>query len=750
MQNYQDFKVDLSNCDKEPIHIIGKIQPHGFLMVIDVDTYLIEQISANLIDFVPNAASREVLGSSIFEFLPQESRDWFESVFLTDGCGIMELLGTKFYGFSHRSGDKVIVECEPYADPLQDEKLRQLEKLSLLKAQLNQLEDPVSMATLVAEELQEYLNYDRVNVIRFDRNWNSEVIGESLKGDSDAFMGHRFPASDIPQPARNLLLRKTIRQIPDVKGRAVDIIPYVNPSTGAPTDILRSELRNPSEIHLEYLNNMEVRSTISFSIIAKGKLWGLISCHNYEPVFIDAWRRGMSFLMAQSLASEITSTQKSADLNSLKQLTQQRLSIIEALEKHEDLAAGLKREKLNMLLAKEGNGAAILLNQQLYCYGSTPSEAEIRNMVDWLVLHNNEKFFCTRSLWKLFPEATGYKDKACGLLALEISKYNHEYLLFFKPEIPRVRIWAGNPEKPELKEGSYIHPRKSFEKWEEIVRGKSPKWSKNEMDVAKTFVKDLTAFQLRDQAASLKQLNFQLSKSSQSLEIKNNQLEDFSLIMAHNLRGPMNNILLLHEHYQNEPTEANAEFLLQKIPSIVENMITTMNDLNKVIDTRLEEELPVDEVDLADLINREWENLQPEEVQAVGVHLTTDLQVPTVFLPKVYAESILHNFISNAIKYRSLKRQPQVEIRSWEDEEQVYLSVSDNGLGMDLDKVGDRLFGLYKTFHYHKQAKGMGLYLTKMQIEALGGKITVESEPDKGTMFTVSFPRSQVMVPERA
>src|SRR5690606_13253336 len=140
-------------------------------------------------------------------------------------------------------------------------------------------------------------------------NWNSEVIGESVKGDADAFLGHRFPASDIPLVARNLLIHKTIRQIPDVKGKAVDIIPYINPFTGTPTNILRSELRNPSESHLEYLSNMEVRSTISFSIIVKGKLWGLITCHNYKPVFIAAWKRRVSFLMTQSLASEISSNQ---------------------------------------------------------------------------------------------------------------------------------------------------------------------------------------------------------------------------------------------------------------------------------------------------------------------------------------------------------------------------------------------------------------------------------------------------------
>lgn len=749
MLNYPNFKVDLSNCDKEPIHLIGRIQPHGLLMVIDGKTLHIEQVSANISEFIPDTATQQWLGNSVLDYLPKKSRGWFKESFIEAGQGVIDLGGRKFYGFCHFSGSKLVLECESYSEPAQDEKLRELKKISSLKSRLNLIEDPLEMANMVAGEIGKYLDYDRVNVIRFDRNWNSEVIGEGLKGDADAFLGHRFPPSDIPQAARNLLVHKTIRQIPDVKGKAVDILPYINPSTGTPTNILRSELRNPSEIHLEYLSNMEVRSTISFSIVVKGRLWGLITCHNYLPTFIEAWKRQVVFLMTQSLASEITSNQKAADLKIFKQLTHQRISLVEAIERHGNLAEGLAGEDLNRLFKDEAGGVAISLNHKIYTYGSTPSDHAIKALIDWLVYANNKQVFSTRCLWKVFPEAKEYMNIACGLLVLEISRYNHEYLLFFKPETPRVRIWAGNPEKSKM-EGDYIHPRKSFEKWEETVRGKSNKWSKNEMDVAKTFVKDLTALQLRDQAAALKTLNTELEKSSRKLAVKNSQLEDFNMIMAHNLRGPMNNVLLLHEYYQEEPTEANSQVLLQKIPAIVENMITTMNDLNRLMDTRLEDELPAEEVVLAELIEREWENLQTEEILSIQADLISELQVPYLYLPKVYAESILHNFISNALKYRSSDRRPQIKVTTWQDGADICLSVSDNGLGMDLEAVGDRLFGLYKTFHFHKQAKGMGLYLTKMQVEALGGKIAVESEPDKGTRFVVSFPRSRVMVPERA
>src|SRR5690606_25515006 len=162
MHNYQDFKVDLTNCDKEPIHVIGRIQPHGFLIIIDSLTFLVEQISENIMDFVPGIPSQQWLGSSIFDLLPESSRDWFENDFLINGYDIIELNQQKYYGINHLSADKIIIECEPYLDPSPNEKLKQLEKLSHLKSQLSQLADLGQMANLVAREMQEYLEYDRV------------------------------------------------------------------------------------------------------------------------------------------------------------------------------------------------------------------------------------------------------------------------------------------------------------------------------------------------------------------------------------------------------------------------------------------------------------------------------------------------------------------------------------------------------------------------------------------------------------
>ncbi len=155
----------------------------------------------------------------------------------------------------------------------------------------------------------------------------------------------------------------------------------------------------------------------------------------------------------------------------------------------------------------DGTGATLALENQLTSFGQVPAENQVRKIIDWLAENNNQQLFYTRELAKLIPAAAAYREVASGLLALEISRYNKEYLLFFKPEIKETRVWAGNPEKPKRGGDQQLHPRKSFEKWEEVIKGRSEGWTLNEQEITQIFVKDIIALKLRNQASELESLN---------------------------------------------------------------------------------------------------------------------------------------------------------------------------------------------------------------------------------------------------
>ncbi|WP_207433643.1 ATP-binding protein [Sabulibacter ruber] len=734
MQNYQNHRVDLSNCDKEPIHIIGRIQPHGFLLVLGQESLIIEQASRNVDKFLPYGLE-ELLGKSLSVILSPGSVA-FDSGFT--GSQFLTLAQRPFIGHFHVSGTKTILECEPSAPYPDSEKLRHNTILWQLHNQLNNLYTVESVAEPVAHTLRAILGYDRVDVTQFDQDWHTDVIAESRNERLNSFIGHHFPASDIPAPARELLKQKHVRQIPDVNAQAVEIYPYFNPSTGEPTNILRSELRNPSEIHLEYIRNTGVAATISFSILVKNQLWGVIACHNIEPTYIEIWRRQLCDLVVKTFGNVIASIQEKRDQEQFSRYKEVHRTLVNRLNNGESITEGLFQQQPSLLDLTQSHGAALLLDKALTTTGQTPPEETIRKLTQWLSEHVTDGVFHTRNLSAEWPEAEAIQQEASGLLALEISRYNQEYLLFFKPEIRQTRTWAGNPEKPVLGGNLHIHPRKSFEKWVEVIRGKSQPWTMNEVEITQALLKDLVAIRLRNQTAQLQKLNQEHLVNAEQLRTRNAQLEDFAYIISHNLRSPLATVKSLHQFYTAEPGEESAAYVMEKVQKVSDNMSETINDLNVILKTHLVQQLPHEEVQLAELIEKEKQNLAAVIAQT-NAEIITELEVPSIYIPKLYLESILHNFISNALKYRSPYRKPVVKIRSWRTGHTLHLSVSDNGLGMDLTKVGDKLFGLYKVFHNTEQSKGLGLYLTRMQVKALGGTIDVESAPEQGTTFTVNF-----------
>jgi len=270
------------------------------------------------------------------------------------------------------------------------------------------------------------------------------------------------------------------------------------------------------------------------------------------------------------------------------------------------------------------------------------------------------------------------------------------------------------------------------------VKGKSQAWKPNELEVAQLLLKDVTAILLRNQAASLNRLNKELQASAEELSIKNQRLEDFTHIIAHNLRSPMSNIRGLYALYQAEPDHATGIEVMEKMQVMIQNMAATIDDLNLLVRASLDQQLPQDMVQLNEIIQKELQNLEAIINESDAV-VEVSLEVPEIAIPKIYMESILHNLLSNAFKYRSPARKPLVKIVTRQEDGYTCLAVSDNGLGMDLKKVGPKLFGLYNTFHKNKDAKGLGLYLTKLQVESMGGTMEVQSEPGKGTTFIVKL-----------
>jgi PAS domain S-box-containing protein len=230
------------------------------------------------------------------------------------------------------------------------------------------------------------------------------------------------------------------------------------------------------------------------------------------------------------------------------------------------------------------------------------------------------------------------------------------------------------------------------------------------------------------QAALVKQLSEQ-----------NTQLIDFCNIVSHNLRAPLVNMSMLVDFIEKSGDPVDQKMLISKFRPVLENLHATLNELVESIQIKQDLEVQVEDNQFGECMRRTLDGLQAE-IGKLRAHIKADFsEAPVLRYPPKYLYSILHNLVSNSLKYHSPKRQPVIIVKTEKVDGRIVLSVSDNGLGIDLNKHRHNFFKIGKVFHRHPHAKGFGLFMTKTQIEAMGGRIWVESVPDEGTSFFIEF-----------
>lgn len=278
-------KIDLSNCDREPIHILGAIQNFGFLIAVKAD-WTVARVSKNL-EALTGVAASALLGKPLETVFAPDALHGIRNrvAFLRGTDAIERIFGldiiagqARFDLAIHFSGSFLIIEAEPHKGAM-------LDAANQVRALLSGLSEADSMAAFYGEsarQVRALTGFDRVMVYRFDHAGSGEVVAEALQPGIDSFLGLNYPASDIPAQARALYLRNLFRIISDVRAEPVPLMS--SPDTADQVlDQSMSVLRSVSPIHIEYLKNMGVEASLSASIVVEGRLWGLFACHHSQP-----------------------------------------------------------------------------------------------------------------------------------------------------------------------------------------------------------------------------------------------------------------------------------------------------------------------------------------------------------------------------------------------------------------------------------------------------------------------------------
>lgn len=243
--------------------------------------------------------------------------------------------------------------------------------------------------------------------------------------------------------------------------------------------------------------------------------------------------------------------------------------------------------------------------------------------------------------------------------------------------------------------------------------------------------------ELRSSSELILNQKLQLEQFNQHLENKNRQLSSFAHIASHNLRAPASNLVALNNLYKESTDLEDRAMIFSKLEIVILNLNDTLNELIESVKIQGNKDIANDAIIFDAVFDKTLSILENQLLDSKAIVTSNFSEVPNIEYPKLYIESIMLNLLSNSIRYRSPDRIANIHFCTEVDNHEILLIVKDNGLGIDLEKHGHKLFGLNKTFHRHPDSKGVGLFMTKTQIEAIGGSISVESEVNKGTTFKI-------------
>lgn len=478
--------VDLTNCDREPIHILGAVQPFGFLLAVSRD-WIVAHASDNAVAFLGLPAD-DLIGQSLTQVLDghaiHEIRGRLQ---IMRGADAVERVfglalrpgGEPFDVAVHYSGDLLVIEAEPSrADS-------SLEAASAVRSMANRVAERKSLEDLfheAARQVRALTEFDRVMVYRFDQDGAGEVVAESVRPGIGSFLGLRYPATDIPQQARALYERNWLRIIADVDAVPPQIRPALGP-TGEPLDLSMSMLRAVSPIHIEYLRNMGVGASLSVSILRQGRLWGLFACHHYGPHHVSYERRTAAELFGQIFSYMLESREQAAEAQHVQRARNLHDRLISAVA-----ASASGPESITPFLGElcglaGCDGVALHMAGQTASLGKVLAGEPLEQLIGFLDAQGRDAVFHTHHLSALLPQAADWRDVAAGVVAVPVSRQPGDYMLFFRGEVVREVTWAGDPNKPVSVGplGARLTPRQSFEEWKETVRGQSRPWTGSEL-----------------------------------------------------------------------------------------------------------------------------------------------------------------------------------------------------------------------------------------------------------------------------
>ena len=711
--------VTLENCESEPIHIPGAIQPLGALLAFG---------SGRTVCYASENA-QEVLGVDLAlgerlddDALPRGLHDalmpWLDGAEPEFEPFVAILRGQAFDVVGHRNDDEItIVEFERCAvqpgsiTASLTRAYRTIEKLRRQKS-------VESVLSIAVHEIRNITGFDRVMAYRFRPDDSGEIVRESRREDLDDWEGRRYPATDIPAQARRLYIRNTLRLIADADYVPVPVRGAV---PGKPLDMSSCVLRSVSPIHIEYLQNMGVRASMSISIVIDGRLWGMIACHHFSPCQVAFGVRMACEVMAQVLSSMAAGFESKARATRALSTAALVNRIALRATESEDLlkAVGTDAPSPAELLSCDamicvwGGGVAV-------CSGIAP-RGDILRILQALDESGHRVVVCN-NVGAQYPGLRSELVPYCGFLACKFDSMNNGWLIWLRKEQIDTVVWGGKPEKQYRvgPRGPRLTPRGSFEAWRDDVRDTTPPWLVEDIEAAQT---------LRDELAQIAE--------SRTAELDRARTALLAML-GHDLRDPLHSISMAATLLTRTGTQsAQMGERIRTSSSRMQRLISQVLDLSR-LQGGLGLGMQPQDCDLSSILAEmvdESRMAQPNLVLRAEIEPNLRLQADPDRMAQVFG-----NLLSNARKHG--KPGCAIEVEAWREADSVQVRVSNDSEPIPADLM-EHLFSPFKPGSIgrsrNRSGLGLGLYIADQVIKGHSGGIVVQCTEGK-VHFLVSLP----------
>lgn len=601
--------------------------------------------------------------------------------------------------------------------------------------------------------VKELTGFHRVMVYQFDQSFNGRVVTELVdpRATKDLYKGLNFPASDIPKQARELYKLNKVRMLYDRDQETARLVCRTAEDLETPLDLTHSYLRAMSPIHLKYLANMAVRSSMSISINAFHELWGLIACHSYGA-------RGMRVSFPIRKMCRMVGDSASRNIERLSYASRlQARKLINTVPTQHNPSGYIIASSDDLLKLFDADFGLLSIRDETKILGQMENSQEALAMLEYLRMRKIQSVMTSTDITEDFPDLRyqpGFHTVA-GMLIVPLTVGGNDFIVFFRKGQLREVKWAGNPYEKFIKEGTegYLEPRKSFKTWSETVVGKCREWTEEEIETASVlclvYGKFIEVWRQKEAALQNSQLTRLLLANS-----------------AHEVRTPLNAIINYLEIALEGSLDTETRENLARSHSASKSLIYVINDLLDL--TKTEEGGPLikgESFELSSTIKEATDmfrgdarrkNIEYEVIQAEGLPKSCIGDQRRV-------RQAISNIAANAIQHTSeggVKIEVYVAARPRKDHAEVEVAVTDTGVGINPKRLDQLFYDLEQVQSEptsaledaivpdtkqvkqqdDKTALGLGLAVVARIIRNMNGQLRIRSEEGKGTRFVIQFP----------